>query len=253
MFGSLRARRPLFVLTCKDVEILGWIGRVGAAGVEHVMRRFEMSRSHVYQRLRGLVRAGLLEWQAVLYRQRGLYLATSEGLRMCGLSRLRTYRLSPSGFVHAGEVAAAAAVLGVGLDGWRLLAEREIRMLEADRGAPAFSAVVGSLPGDRPVLHRPDLAAVSPEGRVIAVEVELSVKAPRRLATICRGWARARGIDAVYYLASSDAARAVARAVAETYAEDRIEVLSVEAVETLVEIETTMTATATTATTGQMA
>ncbi len=31
--------------TEKDAEIVGWIGRVGAAGAEHVMGRFEMSRS----------------------------------------------------------------------------------------------------------------------------------------------------------------------------------------------------------------
>ncbi len=229
------------MLTSRDIEILGWIGRVGAAGVEHVMRRFGMQdESHAYKRLRRLVRDELLEWQALLHRQPGLYLATSEGLRVCGLSRLRAHRLSPSGFVHAGEVAAAAAELGVGLLGWRLLAEREIRTIEADRGAPAFSAVLASLPGGRPALHRPDLAAVSPEGRAIAVEVELAVKAPRRLATICDGWAHARDIDAVYYLASRDAARAVARAVAETRAEGRIAVLPVEAVETLVEIETAL-------------
>ncbi len=57
------------------------------------------------------------------------------------------------------------------------------------------------------------------------MEVELSVKAPRRLAAICLGWARARHVEAVYYLAPSAAARAVERAVAETRAEDRIVVL----------------------------
>jgi hypothetical protein len=28
--------------TKKDAEIVGWIGRIGAAGAEHVMARFEM-------------------------------------------------------------------------------------------------------------------------------------------------------------------------------------------------------------------
>jgi hypothetical protein len=31
--------------TKKDAEIVGWIGRIGAAGDEHVVGRFEMSRS----------------------------------------------------------------------------------------------------------------------------------------------------------------------------------------------------------------
>jgi hypothetical protein len=53
----------------------------------------------------------------------------------------------------------------------------------------------------------------------------LSVKAPRRLAAICRGYARARDIDHVYYLAPSPVARALTRAIAETRSEDRVTVL----------------------------
>ena len=60
------------------------------------------------------------------------------------------------------------------------------------------------------------------------VEVELSIKAPRRLAAICRAWARARHINGVYYLAPPPVARAVARAIAETRSEDRIVVLPID-------------------------
>ncbi len=34
--------------TEKDAEIVGWVGRVGAAGAEHVMGRFGMRRSWAY-------------------------------------------------------------------------------------------------------------------------------------------------------------------------------------------------------------
>jgi hypothetical protein len=57
---------------------------------------------------------------------------------------------------------------------------------------------------------------------VLAVEVELSVKAPRRLQAICRGYARARHINHVYYLANRATARAVSRAVDVTRSQDRI-------------------------------
>jgi hypothetical protein len=202
------------------------------------MRRFGMSRSRAYQRLSSLAGDGLLESRALLYRRPALYVATREGLRACGLSRLAVFRLSAGGFAHAGEVATVAAELDLGLVAWRLVGEREIRAIEAARGAAVFSAALGSLPGGRPALHRPDLALIAPDGRVIVVEVELAVKAPRRLVSICRGWARARGVDAVYYLASRDAARAVARAIADARAEDRVVVLPVEAAAGLVEIET---------------
>jgi hypothetical protein len=122
------------------------------------------------------------------------------------------------------EVATAAVALHRCFPGWRLVGVREIRLEENDNDELFASARLGEMPAGRPIVHRPDLAVVSPDGRVVAVEVELSVKAPRRLASICRGWARARHVDHVYYLATPAAAKAVARAVAETRVADRITV-----------------------------
>ncbi len=90
------------------------------------------------------------------------------------------------------------------------------------------SARVGALPGGRPALHRPDLALVSPAGRVVAVEVELSVKARARLQAICTGRARARHLRHVYYLAAPAAAGVVLRAVHETRGQERITVLALD-------------------------
>jgi hypothetical protein len=223
--------------TEKDQEIVGWVGRLGAAGAEHVMARFGMGRSWAYARLSRLVADGLLEQKTLLYRQPGLYVASPEGLRWCGLERLGVYRVGPGGFQHAQQAAAAAVALHRGLSGWEVLSEREFRAAESDRGELVASVKVGELPGGRPALHRPDLAVLFPDGRTVAVEVELSVKAPRRLAGICRGYARARHIERVYYLATPAAARAVARAIAETRAEDRVVVLALGDVESLVRAE----------------
>jgi hypothetical protein len=215
--------------TERDAGIVGWIGRLGAADAEHVMGRFYMGRSWAYARLSRLVKDGLLEQRTLLYRQPGLYLATADGLRWQGLGRLGVYRVSPGGFQHAREVATAAVALHRVLPaGWEVLSEREIRVQESDRGELIASARLGELPGGRPALHRPDLALITPGGSTVAVEVELSIKAPRRLAAICTAWARARHISAVYYLAPSAVARAVERAIAETRSEDRIVVLPID-------------------------
>ena len=47
--------------TKKDAEIVAWIGRIGAAGAEHVMGRFAMSRTRAYACLSRLVTSGLLD------------------------------------------------------------------------------------------------------------------------------------------------------------------------------------------------
>jgi hypothetical protein len=223
--------------TEKDAEIVGWVGRVGAAGAEHVMARFGMGRSWAYHRLNALVRDGLLEQKTLLYRKPGLYVASSEGLRWCGLQRLGVYRVGPGGFQHAQQVATVAVALHAGFPGCEVVSEREIRAAETDRGDLVASVRVGELPSGRPALHRPDLAVISPDGRVVAVEVELSVKAPRRLAGICRGYARARYIDRAYYLATPAAARAVGRSINDVRAQDRIVVRALGDIEALVEAE----------------
>ena len=222
--------------TERDAEIVGWIGCLGAAGAGHVMGRFYMGRSWAYARLSKLVMDGLLEQKTLLYRQPGLYLATADGLRWRGLERLGVYKVSPGGFQHAQEVANTAVSLHRILPGWEVLSEREIRIHESDQDELIASAKLGELPGGKPALHRPDLALVSPNGNVVAVEVELSVKAPRRLAAICRAWARARHISAACYIATPAAARAVERAIAETRTEDRIVVLPIDEPEALGDI-----------------
>jgi hypothetical protein len=198
-----------------DAQIVGWVGCLGAAGAEHVMGRFEMGRSWAYARLNQLVEDGLLEQRSLLYQRPGLYVATRAGLRWRGLTGL--------------EVARVAVELCQALpDGWDLISEREIRARERDSEELLASVQIAARAGGRPALHRPDLALISPAGRVAAVEVELSVKTRARLEGICTGWARARHLQRVYYLAAPSAARAVRRAIKRTRTEDRVTVLALD-------------------------
>jgi hypothetical protein len=213
------------VQTNRDRQIASWIGQVGAAGAEHVMRRFGMGRSWAYARLNRLVTDGLLIERRLLFGRPGLYLATAEGLRWCGLQHLGVQRVGPGAFEHAWQVASVAAEPL--RDGWRLLGEREIRFCELEGDGLLASARLGELPGGRPALHRPDLALVSPTGGVFAIEVELSLKGARRLDAICRGYARARHVQQVVYLATPQAARALERSIARVRAAEKITVLQV--------------------------
>jgi hypothetical protein len=219
--------------TARDAEIVRWLGQIGAASAEDVMARFEMGRSWAYGRLSSLVSDGLLEQKTLLHRRPGLYLATAEGLRWTLQPRLPVYRLSVGAFEHAAELATTAVAIHKALPEWRQLSERELRVAETDAGELIASARVGELPGGRLALHLPDLALIGPDGRTLAIEVELSIKAPSRLQTICRGYARARYLGHVYYLAAPAPGRAVRRAIAEVRAEDRVTTLALGDVETL--------------------
>jgi hypothetical protein len=80
-------------------------------------------------------------------------------------------------------------------------------------------------------MHRPDLVLWSSSpglGNPIAVEVELTIKAPRRLEEICRAWARAREVSGVLYLAPPPVERALQRAIERANAAERIVVVSLD-------------------------
>jgi hypothetical protein len=214
--------------TCRDAQIVAWLGRVGAASAGHVRERFDMGRSTTYARLASLTRDGLLEHRTVLYGWPGVYSATAAGLRWQGLERLTVFQVRPGGFEHAWRAASVAVALHRHLPGWEVWGEREIKARELSSECRLLaSARIGSI-GSVPMLHRPDLAVISPSGRTIAVEVELSVKAQARLVRICRGWARARHLAHVYYLAVPSAARAVGRAVQLAKAGERVSVLALD-------------------------
>jgi hypothetical protein len=129
--------------------------------------------------------------------------------------------------------ATVAAALERSYPDHRVTGERELRRDERDSGRPIASATLGPGGGRERRLHRPDLVLwpnVSDHGPV-AVEVELTVKAPRRLVEICRAWARCRAVAGVLYLAPPPVERALVRAIAEAHGGERIAVLRLDALQ----------------------
>lgn len=224
------------MLSDRDAQITEWIGRVGAVGAEHVSQRFGMAICPAYKRLSLLVEHGLIEYRAILHRRPGMYSATRMGLRWQGLGRLSVFQVRPVSYEHAWHVATAATALHRELPDWRLIGEREVVALEAE-GKELFASAVVRDDAHRFMRRRPDLALESPSGRLIALEVELSIKTPVRLQKICRSWARAQHVGHVYYLAESRTRESVLRAVEKTRTGDRITVLALEDVAGIAERE----------------
>jgi hypothetical protein len=207
----------------RDWQMVRWVARMGAVTIGQLRTRFALGRTVAYRRLAACVTAGLLERVETLRGQPALIRATRRGLRFTGV-QLRAAQVRPELVGHwiaCGEVALTLeAEFGPGA----VLSEREIRALETDSGQPVASAVVGEGPDGSEILHRPDLA-VRLDEHLLAVEVELAPKAPRRLEAIVRAWRRARWLAAARYYVGPGAVRAgVERAIATTHAAERVEV-----------------------------
>jgi hypothetical protein len=71
-------------------------------------------------------------------------------------------------------------------------------------------------------------SAWAPTERPACIEVELTIKAPRRLAELCQAWARCRLVAGVVYYAPPDVARALERAVGRVCAHESIVVVPLQ-------------------------
>jgi hypothetical protein len=221
------ARRPP-----PRVVLLQWTVRMGAVTAEALARREQASVGSARARLRAAERDGLLSRSRPLAGRPALYTATRAGLRAAGVRGLAPFRIGPANARHAIVCAEVAAALRRVYPDHDVVGERELRFEEHERTAALASAVLGTVAvaGGRPSLHRPDLVLCSRAGALpVAVEVELTVKAPRRLRAICHAWARSRCVAGVLYVAPADVQRPLRHAIAAAAAQERITVLELAA------------------------
>jgi hypothetical protein len=212
--------------------LIRWTARMGAVTAQALAIAQGVSQASARARLRAAERDGLLARSRPLARRPALYTLTRAGMRAGGLRGLDPCHVSPAGAMHLIACAVVAAALERAYPDHRVLGERELRRDERELGAPVASAQMGIGSHGRPLLHRPDLVlcAGEPECALpVAVEVELTIKAPRRLREICRAWARCREVAGVLYVAPPEVGRALERAIAGASAHERIVVVGLDA------------------------
>ncbi len=210
------------------VAILRWTASVGAITADALAHRLDVGVASAHGRLNGATRKGLLERHRLLAHAPALYTVKPAGLRMAGIGSFGTCRVRAGNALHTMLCAHAAAQLQRRYPDQRVVGEHELRCEERESAGPLASAVMRSRGTRGSVLHRPDLVvwpAAAESARPLAVEIELTVKAPRRLEEICHAWARSRGVSGVVYFAPSDVERAVSRAIGRAQAARRIVVL----------------------------
>jgi hypothetical protein len=200
--------------------ILDWLARIGAGSLDELAGACGLSLRATADRLATLERGGVVRSARLLHGSPTLHTLTRRGLRAAGRSELEPIAVSAPCFAHLLAVARVASALERG-PGLTIGGERELRAFERLEGRPLASAEVGLARDGTVALHRPDLVCWG-EGLPLAIEVELTVKAPVRLATIVRGWARSRLVAGVVYYATPSAARALARAIARESAGERV-------------------------------
>jgi hypothetical protein len=228
--GNLYPQSP------ERISIVRWAAGLGAVTAEALAEHLGLSVASARARLAAAERERLLERCSLLKGRPALYAVTRTGLRAADVRGVDPYKVSASNALHLVECAHAAAALERCYPDHRVQGERELRGEERELRRALASAELGvGRRGEEPRRHRPDLVLWPQDpaaGLPVAVEVELTVKAPERLAAICRAWARAHCVAGVLYLAAPQAQRAVWRAIERAHAHERVVAVPLEALPT---------------------
>lgn len=226
---QLRSGLLLRPADSRDRELVRFIGRHGIVDIGHVKSALGVSTTASYRRVATCIERGLLERFGVVRCEPSLLRATRDGLRYAGLGLKAVAFVSPGQVEHWLRCTSLALVLGERYGHDRILTERELALAERLEERPIASAKVGEHFNGRPQLHRPDLVILGSE-RPVAVELELTPKAPRRLQELIRAWRRTSWVAEVhYYCEPGQTHRAVQRAVHKVRAEQHVSVFEAPA------------------------
>jgi len=202
----------------RDLQLIDFIGRQGLATIDHVMAALGVKKAAAYRRTAICIEARLLERFEFPLMEPALLRATRRGLHYAGLG-LSPVVVSPGSVHHRLRCTSLAQLLAEEFKPSEIFTERELIQAERLADEPLFSA---RLPKSH---HRPDLAIQAPT-QTIAIELELSPKAPRRLQQIIHAWTKATWVTEVrYYCEPGPTRRGLERAIANTDASSRVRIL----------------------------
>ena len=197
-------------LTASDLELLRFAGEHRFVVSAHVQALLRLTADAADGRLGELCDAGLMAERTVFAGFPTTYRSTRKGLDAVA-SSLRAPTIDVGRYDH--EVGAAwlwlAARNGAFGPMREVIGERRLRSRDgsaADHpGSPRQLAVrLGDVGRNgRPRLHHPDLLLVDPDGRRLAVELELTSKGRERRERILSGYASDRRFAGVMYVVES--------------------------------------------------
>lgn len=171
-------------LTERDIAIIKFINSFGFCEMEQIERKFFLKKPRNYQILRRLVNSGFLRHKRIFFAHYGIYYATSKGAKFTDLPHLN--RISLGLYNHQIAIIKVYLKLQVLYPDAHWVSERQ---LKHDK----FSEGLGKIG------HLSDGTLILPEGKQIAIEVEMSAKGKNRLHKILRGYAAQLVFQEIWY------------------------------------------------------
>ncbi|WP_218813551.1 hypothetical protein [Rickettsiella endosymbiont of Dermanyssus gallinae] len=171
-------------LTSRDVEILKFINEFGFCEMPQINQRFSLRKPRNYQLLSKLVRHNLLQHERIWHMKHGVFRLTPAGARFTPLPHMR--QLNFANYYHDRMVINLHIKLMTIYPDATWISERKLKHEKCKLGVGKEG-------------HLPDGILMFPDGKQVAIEVELSSKSRQRLDDILKTYATQFTLQEVWY------------------------------------------------------
>lgn len=183
-----------FKITERDVEILRFINDFGFCEMPQLERRFGFKKPRNYQVMSRLIEGGLVKHERVFYGRHGIFRLSERGAKLTELPALARVPLAT--YQHDLTLIEVYLKLREQYPAAQWVSERQLRRDKYFDGVGKTG-------------HLSDGLLVFPDGKQVAVEVELSLKGKHRLEHILKGYGADFSLEAVWYYCSEGVASVI--------------------------------------------
>lgn len=211
---SRRVRGPE-LYEARDPDLLRWIGRYGVVSPQQVARRWFGTQEAANRRLRKLEQLGLVRRDRTFWHAPYAVRLTGAGVRLAGVD-------VPPAKLSLAELRHSLAVVDLVEDLIRQYPQAELhtdRELRVQRGRERRAGTRKEGRG-----RTPDGLLTFPDGRTLAIELDLSPKATSDYERAVRAYEQERFTRVWWYVPSLEARERLVAVVAKLRADDLIEV-----------------------------
>lgn len=176
-------------MTERDVQILKFINEFGFCEIKQIENKFKIKKVRGYQIMKRLVDAGLVTHEMVFYGAHGVFYLTKEGAECTDLPPIKN--IPKDNYEHQLAVIDIYFKLKEQHPEAEWIGERRIKRDKYMKGLGKTG-------------HVADGMLIFPDGKEIAIEVELTMKSKRRLTDILKNYSGCFAIREVWYYCAPD-------------------------------------------------
>ena len=176
------------LITERDVSILNFINNFGFCELTQVMKQFSVQESNAYKLMKRLMGKDLLIHDRIFHGQKGIYRLTNDGASFTDLPALEKVPIHQ--YRHQLTIIEVYIQLSKQYPDVYWLSERFLIKDQTQQDIKEKKHVADGL-------------LIFPDGRQIAIEVELNLKSKKRLAQIFKSYGSQFLIDEVWYFCPS--------------------------------------------------